>query len=211
MRFVTAKNQEWHDILVSELRLVKGSDFEAVDVSSLVIDSDSGQARQGPTDTEPPTAPTGLAPDVISSSQINLLWSPSTDNQGVAGYDIYRNGSRVARTTATFYQDTGLSPLKRYNYRVAAYDETGNVSRKSAEVVRKTQPSPSKKFSIGDPLMTVQQVKVRSAASSAGTVAGIQKKSSQGTVVAVHGTGILPGGGRSISMRAPTAGFNRAS
>jgi hypothetical protein len=35
-----------NDMLVSELSRVKGSDFEAVDVSSLMVSIDSGQARQ---------------------------------------------------------------------------------------------------------------------------------------------------------------------
>jgi hypothetical protein len=39
----------WNDdVLVSELRQIQGSDFEAVDVSGLMIDPDSGQARQTP-------------------------------------------------------------------------------------------------------------------------------------------------------------------
>ena len=38
-----------NDVLVNEFRLVKGSDFEAVDESSLMIDPDSGQARQADT------------------------------------------------------------------------------------------------------------------------------------------------------------------
>ena len=43
-----APDSRWdNDMLVSELAQVKGSDFEAVDVSSLMVDSDSGLAVQG--------------------------------------------------------------------------------------------------------------------------------------------------------------------
>jgi len=35
-----------NDVLGSELKLVKGSDFEAVDVSSLMVNQDSGEAEQ---------------------------------------------------------------------------------------------------------------------------------------------------------------------
>ncbi|MBP1621296.1 MAG: hypothetical protein H6Q02_2063 [Acidobacteria bacterium] len=39
-------DERWNnDVLVNQLRLVKGSDFEAVDVSSLMLDPDSGQVR----------------------------------------------------------------------------------------------------------------------------------------------------------------------
>jgi hypothetical protein len=41
-----APDERWNnDVLVGQLRLVKGSDFEAVDVSSLMVDPDSGQTR----------------------------------------------------------------------------------------------------------------------------------------------------------------------
>src|SRR6185437_10541452 len=44
------------------------------------------------TDTQAPTTPTNLAASAASSSQINLSWTASTDNVGVMGYRIYRNG-----------------------------------------------------------------------------------------------------------------------
>jgi len=44
-----------NDVLVSELRQVKGSDFEAIDESSLMVNADSGQAIQ----TNPAPSPPG--------------------------------------------------------------------------------------------------------------------------------------------------------
>src|SRR5262249_28210368 len=41
-------------------------------------------------DTVPPSVPANLATTVVSSSQINLAWTASTDNVGVASYGIYR-------------------------------------------------------------------------------------------------------------------------
>lgn len=38
-----APNPQWDDDMLRELRQVIGSDFEAVDVSSLMVDPDSGQ------------------------------------------------------------------------------------------------------------------------------------------------------------------------
>jgi hypothetical protein len=49
-----------NDILLSELKLVKGSDFEAVDVSSLMVSPNSGEARQIDPPQEPPPPPSGL-------------------------------------------------------------------------------------------------------------------------------------------------------
>jgi hypothetical protein len=49
-----APDQRWdNDVLVSQLRLVKGSDFEAIDESSLMLDPDSGQARSGSSTLNP--------------------------------------------------------------------------------------------------------------------------------------------------------------
>ncbi len=85
-----------------------------------------------PPDTTPPTTPGPLTATTVSSSQINLTWSASTDNVGVAGYNIYRNGTQIATVTTTTYSDTGLLPSTTYTYSVSAYDAAGNTSSMSA-------------------------------------------------------------------------------
>ena len=96
-----------------------------------------------PSDTQAPTTPTGLTANAISSSQINLSWSASTDNVGVAGYRIYRGGVQIATVNTTSYQNTDLSPLTSYSYTVAAYDAVGNVSQQSGGSVNATTQSSS--------------------------------------------------------------------
>jgi hypothetical protein len=66
---------------------------------------------------------------------------------------------------------------------VAAYDGEGNRSAKSVAVTKKTQPSPSTKFQIGDRVRTVEKANVRSAPTGSGTVSGSQPKGSQGGVI----------------------------
>jgi hypothetical protein len=63
-----------------------------------------------------------------SSSMINLNWSAITDNVGVTGYRVYRDGSELTTTTQTSYSDTGLTASTEYTYTVSAYDAAGNVS-----------------------------------------------------------------------------------
>src|SRR5688500_9239386 len=46
-------------------------------------------------DTQPPTAPAGLQAVAVSGCQIDLSWSASSDNVGVTGYRIYRDGAQV--------------------------------------------------------------------------------------------------------------------
>ena len=90
-------------------------------------------------DTVAPTVPANLSATTTSSSQINLSWNASTDNVGVAGYQIYRNGAQVGTTGALSYSDTGLSASTAYTYAVAAYDASGNVSALSPSVLATTQ------------------------------------------------------------------------
>jgi hypothetical protein len=94
-------------------------------------------------DTTPPTQPTGLGATAAGSTQINLSWTASTDNVGVAGYAIRRNGAVIANTgtTATSYSDAGLSPATTYTYTVDAYDAAGNHSTPSASATATTASS----------------------------------------------------------------------
>lgn len=83
------------------------------------------------TETTAPTAPSNLTATTISGDQINLNWTASTDNTGVAGYRIYRDGVFVGFSSSTSYSDTGLSGNKTYSYTVRAYDASENVSASS--------------------------------------------------------------------------------
>ena len=86
-------------------------------------------------DSTPPTAPTNLLANAISGSQVDLTWTASTDNIGVAGYLIERcqgascsNFAQIATSTATGFSDTGLVAGVTYSYRVRATDSAGNLS-----------------------------------------------------------------------------------
>lgn len=88
-----------------------------------------------PPDTTPPSTPANLVSTVISSTQINLTWTASTDNVGVTGYKVERcqgggcsNFSQITTTTNTNFSDTGLTPSTSYSYRVRATDAAGNLS-----------------------------------------------------------------------------------
>ena len=95
------------------------------------------------TDTTKPSVPAGLSVSVISSSQINLSWSASTDNVGVTGYKIYRGGTLLTTTTSRTHNDTGLSASTAYSYRVSAIDAAGNESSQCTAVSATTQAGSS--------------------------------------------------------------------
>jgi chitodextrinase len=86
------------------------------------------------TDTQAPTAPTGLAATAVSGTQVNLAWNASTDNTGVTGYYVYLNDQPLATTAARAFSHTGLTAGTIYNYRVSAYDAIPNHSAWSAVV-----------------------------------------------------------------------------
>ncbi len=92
-----------------------------------------------PVDTTPPTAPTNLTGSAVSTSQINLTWTASTDNVGVTGYNIYINGSKAGTSTNTSFSATGLIANTSYAFYVTAYDAAGNVSVSSNAITVNTQ------------------------------------------------------------------------
>ena len=92
-----------------------------------------------PSDTTAPTVPAGLTATTVSSSQINLSWSASTDSTGVTGYRIYRGGTQIATSVTTSYSNTTLTPSTAYSYTISAYDAAGNVSAQSASASATTQ------------------------------------------------------------------------
>lgn len=99
-------------------------------------------------DIQPPTAPSLLTATAVSSSQINLGWTASTDNVGVTGYQVFRDNAQVATVTGTSYSDTGRSPSTIYNYFIKAFDATGNLSPPSTTVTATTPAPPPVTLSI---------------------------------------------------------------
>src|SRR5207247_1499069 len=96
------------------------------------------------TDTTPPSAPSGLSAAAVSSSQVNLSWTAATDNVGVTGYRVYRNGNMTAVLGAvTTFQDSLLAAATPYTYTVQAIDAAGNISAQSASASATTQAGTS--------------------------------------------------------------------
>jgi formylglycine-generating enzyme required for sulfatase activity len=91
-------------------------------------------------DTNAPTVPANLTATVASATQINLSWSPATDDMGVAGYKVYRDGTHsVEMNNVLAFSDMGLSGATKYCYQVTAHDAAGNESDLSETVCATTQ------------------------------------------------------------------------
>ena len=84
-------------------------------------------------DSTAPSVPQNLTATAISSSRIDLSWSASNDNVGVAGYRVYRGTNLIASiTSGTTYSNIGLSANTNYYYTISAYDAAGNASAQSS-------------------------------------------------------------------------------
>jgi len=100
-------------------------------------------------DTQAPTAPTNVLVSPVSSAQMSVSWTASTDNVGVTGYLVERcqgagcsTFTQVGTTTGVFIYDSGLATATSYTYRVRAQDASSNLSAYSATVSATTSSTP---------------------------------------------------------------------
>ncbi|MET7862885.1 cellulose binding domain-containing protein [Micromonospora taraxaci] len=99
-------------------------------------------------DTTPPSAPRSLTVGEVTASTGTLSWSPSTDNVGVLGYNVYRfdgwyTSTLIATVPGTTYTASlpQSVPLRNLYY-VRARDAAGNVSIASNTVELPTTSTP---------------------------------------------------------------------
>lgn len=83
-------------------------------------------------DTTKPSDQTGVTATPSSANSIDLVWQESTDNLGVAGYNIYRGGIKIGTSPYPTYRDAGLLSSS-YCYQVEAFDGAGNGSSRSPQ------------------------------------------------------------------------------
>jgi surface antigen len=95
------------------------------------------------TDKTRPSAPTSPTSSARTTSTITLSWGKASDNVGVTGYSVYRNGSRIANSSSSSYKFSSLSCGTTYKLGVDAYDAAGNRSS-VASVSASTAACPKK-------------------------------------------------------------------
>lgn len=89
-------------------------------------------------DTTTPSTPSGLQAHAKSDSQIDLIWTASTDDVGVTHYDVRREEILIGSSTTSQFSDGGLAPNTTYRYSVSARDAAGNVSDESSPATATT-------------------------------------------------------------------------
>ncbi|WP_207634108.1 carbohydrate binding domain-containing protein [Halalkalibacter urbisdiaboli] len=90
--------------------------------------------REG--DSEPkepvkPSAPNNLQSTNTTDTETTLTWG--TPTQQVNGYEVFRNGEKIAETTSTRFTDGYLTPETTYSYTVTAFNDVG-TSEKSEPI-----------------------------------------------------------------------------
>jgi len=84
-------------------------------------------------DSVAPTIPAQPNASSITKTAVVLTWIASSDGVGVDGYEIFRNGTRVALSTLPTWVDSGRIPGSTELYTIRAFDRAGNRSLSSAE------------------------------------------------------------------------------
>jgi len=121
-----------------------GANFSYVNIAGEVIDSGVIPCDNNGQDTQAPTIPGNVNVNVVNSTTVDINWSASIDNTGVAGYTIYRNGVEIIDVPSgiTSYRDNTLLPETSYEFQVNAFDLAGNHSGLSNPVSISTPPLP---------------------------------------------------------------------
>ncbi len=93
-------------------------------------------------DTTKPARPAGLVASSITTTSCALAWTPSTDDVGVTGYDIYRSGVLLGSSPAPAWALNGLAPDTNHRLTVRAFDAAGNRSAAGVALVVRTLANP---------------------------------------------------------------------
>jgi hypothetical protein len=104
--------------------------YSYVNPGGAVRDSGVVQCNGVAPDTTPPSVPANVTATAPQTPDVTVSWDASTDDQGVASYQV-RRGTAVVGTvpaSATSWVDTTTAPNTTYSYTVRAVDLSDNAS-----------------------------------------------------------------------------------
>ncbi|MFR5537776.1 MAG: fibronectin type III domain-containing protein [[Ruminococcus] lactaris] len=130
-------------------------------------------------DTEAPSVPTDVKASDVTKTGATVTWTASTDNEGVAGYNVYVNGAQVNDTlvATTEYVLTGLTEGTEYTVEVEAVDTNNNVSAKAAATFTTKVDNTKKAAKTGDTTnVAVWAFALAASAAAAGVVVKRKKE-----------------------------------
>ncbi len=84
-------------------------------------------------DSQPPSTVNNVQVSALTSNSVRVSWNKPWDDNAVAGYNVYRNGSYHTTVSNTNYLDTGVNSGIRYDYSIVAFDDARNFSQQSLQ------------------------------------------------------------------------------
>ncbi|MFL6034592.1 MAG: fibronectin type III domain-containing protein, partial [Gaiellaceae bacterium] len=117
--------------------------FKVTALNAMGEGSMSNELSATPTlgaDTAAPSTPTNVTAPLVGTSQVVVGWTASTDNVGVTGYRVFRDGVLVATVSTTHYLDSGMSAGSFHSYQVRAFDAAGLQSAASTSTGATLEP-----------------------------------------------------------------------
>ncbi|MFF5634429.1 glycosyl hydrolase family 18 protein [Streptomyces sp. NPDC012825] len=140
----TAKNVGWNGTLAPGASLSFGYNGAGSGAPSGC--KINGAPCDGSTQPEPgdkaPSAPGTPVASNVTNTSVKLTWTAATDDKGVKNYDVLRNGTKVATTTALTHTDTGLTAGTDYSYTVVARDTIDQTGPAAGPVSVRTTGGP---------------------------------------------------------------------
>jgi hypothetical protein len=118
-------------------------------ITALSVDASGANVsvEYGP-DLLPPSSPTNLLATTDSAGNVNLSWTAATDNVAVAGYDVLRDGVKVATVSGTSFSDAGLPQAVTYAYSVVARDSINASAPATTSVFLPDTTAPAAPFAL---------------------------------------------------------------
>ncbi|MFE6930689.1 fibronectin type III domain-containing protein [Streptomyces sp. NPDC057699] len=101
--------------------------------AALLLAALTGCGGSAEADTEKPAAPGGVTAQAGSATSAHVMWERASDNEGITGYDVYREGKKLLSVPATKLMTDidGLTASTAYTFTVRARDAAGNLSAPS--------------------------------------------------------------------------------
>jgi hypothetical protein len=126
----------------NQVKTVTFSDGHTITVQPNTFNTGNGSGGGNPQpDTEAPSIPENVRATTKTASAVTLEWDAATDNVGVTGYIVYKNGAQAAEISGTSASITGLNAASTYSFTVKARDAAGNLSAASNAVGVTTEPA----------------------------------------------------------------------
>lgn len=116
----------------------------------LIVAKAYGVLNPNTGDVTPPSAPGSVQSSATSATTGTTTWTASTDDVGVAGYQVFVDGVPQDTTTELSYNHTGLSPSTQYAVSVVAFDSSGNNSAAGGPALFTTDSNSAPVWALGN-------------------------------------------------------------